>query len=121
MIGWDDVVALARDLPESEESTSYGTPALKVRGKMFARLRTNPDAIVVRCDLDEKPLLLDARPDVLFETPHYRGFSAMLISLEASRDDVREFLLDSYALVAPKRLAATLNLSDAGGSSGRPR
>jgi hypothetical protein len=110
MIGWDDVVALARELPESEESTSYGTPALKVRGKMFARLRTDPDAIVVRCDLDEKPLLLDARPDVLFETPHYHGYAAMLIRLEASSDDLREFVFDSYALVAPKRLADTLDL-----------
>ncbi len=110
MIAWEDVIALARELPESEESTSYGTPALKVRGKMFARLRTNPDAIVVRCDLDEKPLLLEARLDVLFETPHYHGYSAMLIRLEASSADLREFLLDSYALVAPKRLADSLDL-----------
>ena len=110
MIGWEDVVALARELPESEESTSYGTPALKVRGKMFARLRTNPDAIVVRCDLDEKPLLLDTRPDSLFETPHYHGYGAMLIRLEASPDDLREFVVDSYALVAPKGLADSLSL-----------
>jgi hypothetical protein len=110
MIAWEDVVALARDLPESEESTSYGTPALKVRGKMFARLRTDPGAIVVRCDLDEKPMLLEAHSDILFETPHYHGYGAMLIRLEASPDAVREFLVDSYALVAPKRLADSLNL-----------
>lgn len=110
MIAWEDVVELGRALPEAEESTSYGTPSLRVRGKMFARLRTNPDAIVVRCDLDEKPLLLEARPDILFETPHYHGFSAMLIRLEASRDDLLEFLTDSYALVAPRSLAASLRL-----------
>ena len=109
MIGWDDLVALARELPEFEESTSYGRPALKVRGKFFAALRTDPDAIVVKCDLEEKPLLLEARSDVLFETPHYRGYGAMLIRLDAPLDDVREFLTDSWLLAAPKTLARAFN------------
>jgi hypothetical protein len=108
VIGWDDLVALARELPEFEETTSYGRPALKVRGKFFAALRTNPDAIVVRCDLEEKPLLLEARPDVLFETPHYHGWGYMLIKLDAPLDDVREFLTDSWLLAAPKKLAREL-------------
>lgn len=108
MIGWDDLVALARELPEFEETTSYGRPALKVRGKFFAALRTNPDAIVVRCDLEEKPLLLEARPDVLFETPHYHGWGYVLIKLDAPLDDVREFLTDSWLLAAPKKLAREL-------------
>jgi hypothetical protein len=106
VIGWDDLVALAGELPEFEESTSYGRPALKVRGKFFAALRTDPDAIVVKCDLEEKEALLEARSDVLFETPHYHGWAAMLIRLDAPLDDVREFVFDSWLLAAPKRLAA---------------
>ena len=108
MIDWTQLVALARELPEFEESTSYGRPALKVRGKFFASLRTNPDAVVVRCDGEEKPFLLEARPDILFETPHYHGWPYMLIRLDAPLDDVREFLTDSWLLAAPKRLAAQL-------------
>jgi hypothetical protein len=110
MLGWDDVVEIAGELPEIEVTTSYGRPALKVRGKFVAALRANPDAIVVRCDLDEKPLLLEARPDILFETPHYHGWGYMLVRLEASRDDVREFLTDSWLLAAPKKLAASISL-----------
>jgi hypothetical protein len=110
VITWDDLVALARGLPEFEESTSYGRPALKVRGKFFAALRTNPDAVVVKCDLEEKPLLLEARPDILFETPHYHGWPYMLVSLEASLDDLREFLEDSWLLAAPKGLAKQLSV-----------
>jgi hypothetical protein len=110
VISWDDLVALARGLPEFEESTSYGRPALKVRGKFFAALRTNPDAIVVRCDLQEKPLLLDARPDIVFETPHYHGWPYVLISLDAPIGDVREFLEDSWLLAAPKKLARELSV-----------
>jgi hypothetical protein len=110
VLTWKDVVALGRELPEIEEATSYGRPALKVRGKFVAALRSNPDAIVVRCDLDEKPLLLDARPDILFETPHYHGWGYMLVRLDASVDDAREFLTDSWLLAAPKRLAESLSL-----------
>ncbi len=110
MIAWRDVVELARDLPEIEESTSYGRPALKVRGKFVAALRTDPDALVVRCDLEEKPLLLEARPDILFETPHYHGWGYMLVKLDAARDEIREFLTDSWLLAAPKRLAQSISL-----------
>jgi len=49
MITWDDVLALGRELPETEESTSYGRPSLKVRGKSFVTIRERPDALVVRC------------------------------------------------------------------------
>ena len=110
MVAWRDVVELARELPETEEGTSYGRPALKVRGKFVAALRTDPDALVVRCDLEEKPLLLEARPDILFETPHYHGWGYMLVRLDAPRDEIREFLTDSWLLAAPKRLAQSISL-----------
>jgi hypothetical protein len=110
MLTWEDVVGLARELPEIEESTSYGRPALKVRGKFVAAMRTNPDAVVLRCDLDEKPLLLEARPDILFETPHYHGWGYVLLRLEASLEEAREFLIDSWLLAAPKRLADSISL-----------
>jgi hypothetical protein len=107
VLTWQDVVGLARELPES---TSYGRPALKVRGKFVAAMRTNPDALVLRCDLDEKPLLLEARPDILFETPHYHGWGYVLLRLEASREEAQEFLTDSWLLAAPKRLADLISL-----------
>jgi hypothetical protein len=45
---WDDVVEIAGRLPGCEVSSSYATPSLKVRGKFMCRLRTDPDALVVR-------------------------------------------------------------------------
>jgi hypothetical protein len=110
VLTWRDVVELANELPEIEESTSYGRPALKVRGKFVAAMRTHPDAVVLRCDLDEKPLLLEARPDILFETPHYHGWGYVLLRLEASTDEAREFLTDSWLLAAPKKLADSLSI-----------
>jgi hypothetical protein len=110
MFGWQDVVELARDLPETVETTSYGRPALKVRGKFVAALRSSPDALVLRCDLEEKPFLLEARADVLFETPHYEGWGYVLLRLDASHDDLREFLYDSWLLAAPRKLADSVSL-----------
>ncbi|WP_169888482.1 MmcQ/YjbR family DNA-binding protein [Rhodococcus tukisamuensis] len=47
------MVELARELPEVEESTWYRTPALKVTGKGFARLRGEADGgLVVMCTVD---------------------------------------------------------------------
>ena len=74
MITWEDVLAIGRELPETEESTSYGRPSLKVRGKSFVTIRERPDALVVRCDGEEKPFLLEGRPDLVFTTPHYDGY-----------------------------------------------
>jgi len=105
VISWPDIVALGQELPESEESTSYGRPCLKVRGKMFVALRSNPDALVVRCDGDEKPFLLEARPDLAFSTPHYDGYPYLLVRLDAPLDEARELVVDSWLLVAPKKLA----------------
>ena len=38
MASFDDVVRLCANLPSVTVSTSYGTPALKVKGKSFCRL-----------------------------------------------------------------------------------
>ena len=40
---FDDVRKIALALDHVEESTSYGTPAFKVRGKLVARLREDGD------------------------------------------------------------------------------
>ena len=74
---------LALSLPDVEEGTSYGTPSWKVRGKFIARLRDNESVAVVKVDKGEKQLLLEAEPDVFFETPHYYGYGYVLVRLEA--------------------------------------
>jgi hypothetical protein len=108
MITWENVLAIGRELPETEESTSYGRPSLKVRGKSFVTIRERPDALVVRCDGEEKPFLLEGRPDLVFTTPHYDGYPYLLVRLDAPLEEVRELVLDSWLLLAPKRLAARI-------------
>jgi hypothetical protein len=111
---WADVVAAGVRFPGVEEGTSYGTPSLKVRGKFMARMRTNPDALVVRTiDLADRDALLKGNPDVFFITPHYESYPAVLVRLEAVEPAMlAELIEDAWRLQAAKRVVAAY---DAGG------
>ncbi len=105
---WDDVVAIGLRVPEVEVSTWFGTPSLKVSGKSMCRLRTDPDALVLRViDLGEREALLQGQPDAFFSTPHYDGYPYVLVRLEVvDREELAELLEDAWRLRAPKRLVA---------------
>jgi hypothetical protein len=109
VLTWERVAELARDLPEVEDTTSWGKPALRVRGKTFAGMSRHEGAMYTRCDRDERPFLVAANPVAYRLTPHFeRSPAYLLIWLEhASEEDVRERLIDAWLLMAPKRLAAT--------------
>jgi hypothetical protein len=111
---WKDVVALASRFPGVEESTSWGTPSLKVRGKFIARLRTDPDALVVRTiDLADRDALLKGDPDVFFITPHYEGYPAVLVRLEVVDPAMLDELLeDAWRLQAAKRVVAAFDAGE---------
>jgi len=113
---WDDVVEIVSRLPGVELGSSYGTPALKVRGKFICRLRTDPDALVLRVvDMGEREALLQGQPDVFFTTPHYDGYPAVLVHLEAADPmELAELIEDAWRLRAPKRLIKEYDASDAG-------
>jgi hypothetical protein len=106
MSTWDEVVAIATKLPGVEESTTYGTPSLKVKGKFMCRLRTDPDALVVRViDLEDREALLQSKPRVFFSTPHYDGHPYVLVRLGlVGKHQLAELLEDAWRLRAPKRL-----------------
>jgi hypothetical protein len=105
---WDDVLAAAADLPGVEVGTSYGTPSLKVRGKFMCRLRTDPDALVVRViDVGDQEALCLGNPDVFFITPHYEGWPGVLVRLDAvDRAQLEELIEDAWRIRAPKRVVA---------------
>jgi len=80
---WSDVIALGLAFPGVELGTSYGTPALRVRKALLCRLRTDPDALVLRViDIGERKALMQGQPDVFFSTPHYDGYPYVLVRLD---------------------------------------
>jgi hypothetical protein len=112
---WADVIEIGSTLPEVEESTSYGTPAIKVRGKLICRMKEDGESLAVKVlDLEDKEALLQSEPDVLFTTPHYDGYAFVLVRLGAvPRALLAELIEDSWRCVAPKRLLAAYDAGDA--------
>jgi hypothetical protein len=106
MTTWAEVVRLASELPGVEASTWYRTPALKVAGKGFARLRTEAEGgLVVLCGLDEKAALLASGDAAFFTTPHYDGHGSVIVDLAAvDVDQLRELLEEAWRRKAPRRL-----------------
>jgi hypothetical protein len=104
--GFERVARCATHLPEVERATWYGTPSLKVKGKGFCRFKEKMEAVlVVMVPLGLKEALIEAEPDKYFETPHYAGWPAMLVRLDAVSDDELTTRLEcAWAEKAPARL-----------------
>jgi hypothetical protein len=113
VVTFDRLRELALALTEAEEGTSYGTPASKVRGKLFACVWTKQeDVLVVRCEGGHREALIAARPDVYFVTPHHEPYGYLLVRLaHVEEEDLDGLLADAWHLAAPKRLAANLTAS----------
>ena len=79
-----------------------------MRDKFLCRLRTNPDALVIRViDVGDQEALLLGQPDVFFKTPHYDNSPYVLVRLEAVSDEqLAELIEDAWRTQAPKRLIA---------------
>jgi hypothetical protein len=96
-INFDAVRKIGLTLSGVEESTAYGAPALKVRGKLLACVPTHrsaePGSLAVRVGFDDRAELLAADPDVYYVTDHYLNYSAVLIRLSRVTPDVLRDLL----------------------------
>jgi len=104
MVTFEQVRDFALTLPGVEESTSYGTPALKVRGRFLARLHEN-GALVVRVGADAQEALIAMEPEVYFITPHYAGSWAVLVRLDMIEEAaMQELMVETWRGNAPKRL-----------------
>lgn len=91
-------------LPGVEESTAYGSPALKLRGKLMACVPANrqaePASLLVCVDFDDRAELLAAAPDVYYLTDHYRDYKGVLVRLSRISPDVlRDLLGMAYKFV----------------------
>ena len=106
-IDFDAVRDIALTLPGVEESTAYGAPALKVKGKLLACVPSHrsaePASLVLRMDFDDRAELLEADPAVYYVTDHYVGYNAVLVRLSCVNPDaLRDLLGMAYKFVTRK-------------------
>ena len=97
-------IALARGLPGIQEGASYGTSALRVGRKSLVRMK-DAETLVLMCAIEEKALLMEAAPDIYYQTGHYKGWPALLIRLAAISDEELGHRIETaWRMQAGKRL-----------------
>ena len=103
---FDEVRAICLALPAVEEGACYGTPAFKVAGKAFCRLREDGETLVLfNVPIEEREVICQADPEVYFFTDHYRDWPAVLARLPAAGPEhVKGYLERSWRKRAPKRV-----------------
>jgi hypothetical protein len=106
-VTFEQVRLAAQGLPGIEESTSYGTPALKVRGKLLARLHQSGDCFVLRVELSDREKLMQSDPAIFFITDHYRDYPWILVRFATvDPGTLPELMTRAWRLVAPRSLVA---------------
>jgi hypothetical protein len=110
------VCDIARKLPGVEVSTSYGTPAIKVKGRFMGRLRTEAEgALAIRCDFLDRQILMQADPAVFFVTDHYINYPMVLVRLNKIRRSALPDLIErAWRMVAPQKLIAEYDAARTG-------
>ncbi len=104
-VSYARVQEIARELPGVEDSTSYGTPALKVRGALLARLKEDGETLVLKTTFADRELLLSGRPDVFYLTDHYLKHPWVLVRLpQIDESLLRELIIEAWRLTAPARI-----------------
>lgn len=102
--------AIALSLPEATEKPMHGAPAFYVKARFFTKLSNDGRTAIVHVDsLEEKEALLAAEPVKLTTTPHCDGYRMVSVVLaEVTLAELREFVVDSWRLRAPKKLLTVL-------------
>src|SRR4051794_25406334 len=121
MATWDDVRRIALALPETSERVSRDNRQWRVRDKLFVWERplrradlealgdAAPDGPILGARVEHlgaKEALLGSDPGVFFTTPHFDGYPAVLIRLEAiGFEDLEDVIVEAWLSRAPKRTA----------------
>lgn len=112
----------AERFPGFEVSTSYGTPAMKVKGKFMARLRTEAEGwLAIRCDFVDREILLQAAPQVFHLTPHYENYPMILVDLAAiDKSALFEVLTRAWRMTATDKIVRDWDAQHASATAERP-
>jgi hypothetical protein len=103
---FDEAVAFALTLPDTERGTSYGKPAVKIVSNGRAFLFPSHEAETsfgVAIDLDTIEILKETDSDTFWQSPHYVGWEGVLIRYDSPDEErVRDVIERSRDFVAAK-------------------
>jgi len=103
---FEEAVAFALTLPDTERGTSYGKAAVKVasNGRAFIYPGHEADtSFALAMDLDSIEILKETDPATFWQSPHYVGWEGLLIRYDSPDEErVREVIGRSRDFVAAK-------------------
>lgn len=108
----DRLRTLCLGLPDAHEKETWGVPTFRVRDKMFAVVSPRDGVSVwVKAPEGAQEMLTEADPDRFFRPPYLgpKGWVGIMLQPAPDWAEVSGHVRRSFALVAPKRLAALLD------------
>lgn len=102
------VRSIGLTLPDVVAEVRYdGSPVLKAGGSFVAGLATDEsaeaDTLVVRCEVDDRDLLLEDAPETYYLTDFYAQYPLVLVRLSEVTDDALRDLLSVSRAMALKK------------------
>jgi hypothetical protein len=100
----DEMEAIVMSFPGVEKGMSYGSPAYKLNGKFFTRLRRDDRSMVLmEVSLDEREMLMEAEPKTFHFTAHYKDYPCVLARIDSLHPgSFRNFLDRRFRKIAKK-------------------
>jgi hypothetical protein len=100
------VESIGRTLPDTEVTTTWGQPTLKVRGKMFVCIASHksaePNTLVVM-DFADRDALVEDDPGTYYLKEHYLNYPCVLVRLSRVRADaLRDLITGAHRFVSAK-------------------
>jgi hypothetical protein len=101
------VESIGRTLPDVEVTTTWGQPALKVRGKMFVCIASHksaePNTLVVMMDFADRDALIEDDPATYYLKEHYVNYPCVLVRLSHVHDDaLRDLVIGAHRFMSAK-------------------
>lgn len=117
---FEEMEAIVMSFPGAEKGMSYGSPAYKVNGKFFTRLRREDQSLVLlEVSFDEREMLMEAEPGTFHFTAHYKDYPSVLARMASLHPgSFRNFLDRRWRRIAPKKLVKAHDAGEAAPQSG---
>lgn len=124
MLTFHRVRQIGLALPGVEESTNYGAPALKVKGKVIACIPVNksaePDSLAIRIDREQRAALLAEAPDTYYLPDHYESSPIVLVRMSRiNAEEIQDLLAAAWRFQTKSPTSRAVAAKPAAGQSAK--
>ncbi len=111
----DRLRTICLKFPEAVEKQTWGDPTWRIRNRIFAMQKGNYDggrpSLWLKAPAGAAEVLVSSDQDRFFIPPYVgqKGWIGVYLQTDVDWDELGDLIMDSYRLIAPKRLAAKLD------------